>query len=549
MAGWASGFQAGAQLGRSLIDTYQQAREQRLIQEAQQRRDEATPLPFEMPAEQAPAAPARGLTFAPQTAEQLAVGALPTMERVTPADLGLVPASSPVGAARFSYGGATKTGTVAENAPGLYRRELADIVALRNPMEAERMRAAIEQSEAAAEQRSYELSQRPTRERLTQAQLTQAELGVQTAQQQAAAQAAQRRAEETIARLISEGGDITQTQIGTIARQTGASPTFVTRAVLDQWGVSDKQVERETTSFLKELGKSAVKGEAGINEFLAKKFDPNPNDGIAPTLQKTKSGYQVVYGGQPLQGWGTYKDLNEFVADAQGRVKGDPLGAAKYILETRFKESQIRENEARAGLLGAQAGRVREMPTEKGIAPEYVVALNDINVRMGEAQARGDTKEVQRLMGEYQRTQSVALSAIGKVMPLTVGVQAPPELTKAQEDRYKELIKTDRWARLSPAQRAAELQAAGIPPSATGLPSRGDEYPQERPTSARVAAPSRLGLVPANVTPYNQDAYDAWLAAARRGDVGGAALLRGWLESNQLNRSQQQEVSRVLGLR
>ena len=498
MAGWASGFQAGAQLGRSLIDTYQQAREQRLIQEAQGLK------PVEVPgAQYSPEEQAREAAIAQQQAMQGAQ-ALGLTPEEAPEFVARMPVQAPTQApSRWQLGEQTMYRAPTEQEVTRARNEaIARAIELRNPMAAAEMRRGLAREAREEETYQYNVGQRAgmegeaaTRRRGLEATVTKQERDLEREQRAEAGKT-------LLYARLKDNPNLTSADLGQIAAESGADVAAINQAYLNFNNVDEVTYKRGVTQRVREMKKAAVDVPT-FNKYLSSKLsalDPNPNDDVYPQVVQTKNGMQVMYGNVPLPGWGTYKNFDELVAAAEFRLNEDVVGGLKLTADLRTKEAQAEENKARAGLLGAQAGRVREMPTEKGIAPEYVATLNDINVRMGEAQARGDTKEVQRLMGEYQRTQSIALSAIGKVMPLTIGVQAPPEMTKAQEDRYKELIKTDRWARLSPGQRAAELQAAGIPPAAAGIQSRGEAaeiYQQERPTPSKTAPPPSTAPAPA----------------------------------------------------
>lgn len=498
MAGWASGFQAGSALGRSLIDTYQQAREQRLIQEAQARRDQAPPLPFEMQepeAAPAPVAPDQGLARVPMTPQQMerAARAMPTVEPMTQAEMGLVPAAVPQLNARMQYGDRAYAGTVAERAPGLYRRELADIVALRNPAEAERMRAAIEQGERTEEEYAYRKGRRGIQEERESVGLAGEKLRLKTAEGQAREAEANKKADELIANAIASGQEITQAQLGEFARQSGASPTYLTNAVLTQWGLTDKQVERESAKFLKDLTKASTRGTAGINEFLAKNFDPDPTDGIAPTLVQGRGGMQIMYGGRPLAGWGTYGDVNEFIADASGRIKGDPLAAGKYLLEKRVKEAQI-------GLYGAQRVRAEREPV--GPANPYQQRIDAFRAATGRMPTEA---EISAMVGAsrpwvQQGARPVSMSEITNIAKDMVGkpVMTPDGRVRLDENN-KPLMYTLRTAIQQVQEDIASglygMQPTGVAPQGGGLPDWGAGTPAPAPAPRGPVDLSPVGRV------------------------------------------------------
>lgn len=346
MAGWASGFQAGSELGRSLIDTYQRAREQGLIQQARQLQAEEIAGAQLTPEEQA-----RGQsTYQSQMlqgAQSLGLTPEESQEFVARA-----PAAPTVPQAPTTWRLGDQTMYRQPTQQDITRAQnemIARAIELRNPIAAAEMRRGLERQEREAETYQYEVGQRPTRERATAASIRAAEAGATSAERGLERQDRETAAQKMIADLIASGQPLNSKTAQTIAQQAGVPQAFVDSQILGRLNLTEAEVKAETAAAVRELSKAATKGDAGLNEFLTSKFDPNPDDGIAPQVVRDKKGrVQIMYGGQPLAGWGTYGDLNELVADAKGRLTGDPLAAAEFVSGQRLRASQIELNKAKA---------------------------------------------------------------------------------------------------------------------------------------------------------------------------------------------------------
>jgi hypothetical protein len=126
------------------------------------------------------------------------------------------------------------------------------------------------------------------------------------------------------------------------ANTHGADPAHVMNLALGQINLDEKTASAKIKTTLDGLGAAAAGGTPTLNKFLADKFDPDANDGISPQLVgNAKTGFRVMYGDKPLPGYeGNYKSIDEVVATVQGRIKGDPLGAALTISKLDTDKAQ-----------------------------------------------------------------------------------------------------------------------------------------------------------------------------------------------------------------
>lgn len=144
------------------------------------------------------------------------------------------------------------------------------------------------------------------------------------------------------------GEPIDQNILSTMASQYGADPKHLMDNELSKLGYDEKTLKLETVKLQKNLTKAQMGGIDGMNKFLAETFDPNKNDDIVPTIKQTKNGLVVMYGDQVLSEYGTHKDLNALVANVNGMITGDPLGAAKTLSEINYRNSLAAAHQATA---------------------------------------------------------------------------------------------------------------------------------------------------------------------------------------------------------
>jgi hypothetical protein len=142
------------------------------------------------------------------------------------------------------------------------------------------------------------------------------------------------------------GEPIDQKFLSVMATQYGADPKHLMDNELSKLGFDEKTLKLETAQLQKALTRAQMGGIDGMNKFLADKFDPNKNDDIVPTLRQTPNGIVVVYGNQVLSEYGSHKDLNSLVANVNGMITGDPLGAAKTLADINAKNISAQKDQA-----------------------------------------------------------------------------------------------------------------------------------------------------------------------------------------------------------
>ena len=252
----------------------------------------------------------------------------------------------------YEYGGQQfTTRPTEEQVRGLRFGRIADVIAERDPVQAMRMRSEMDQAAAARERldmerRRLRLSEAADVRAATSAgianRLSEAQLSRLTADE--AEKNAVRQAENYFGTL---GRPITNQDIADAARQFNAPVGALTAAATTMLGFNEKQLQAETNALLRDLSKASGSVES-MNKLIADKFDPNPSDGILPRVVQTDKGITVMYGNQPMAGYGTYKSLDELTATVQGRIKNDPLGTAKALLDMQAKEATAKKDRAAA---------------------------------------------------------------------------------------------------------------------------------------------------------------------------------------------------------
>jgi hypothetical protein len=276
---------------------------------------------------------------------------------------------------------------------------MADIVAARDPYEAQRLRtAALQEKEAAL--------------RISDAERT---IRVNESNDAAA---------KIMASAAAAGQPLDMQFISKVIADTGASPDFVTKNALNSLGLDEKMAAKLVKDKVRDLSKAAT-DLPSFNKYLAANFDPNQEDNIVPTVVQTKNGLQVMYGGQPLQGYGTYKNLNEVVADVKGKIEGDPLGAAVTIANLDKVRAQADEARSKSVSNQAYADWIkRDRPTAGKTAP----TLTDVekiayNKAIDAIANLGPDATQQQIASEYRRF---------GLDPARFGVQGLPSWTPTE---------------------------------------------------------------------------------------------------------------------
>lgn len=543
MAGWASGFQAGAQLGRSLIDTYQQARERRLIGEAQGLK------PVEVPgAQYSPEEQAREAAIAQQQAMQGAQ-ALGLTPEEAPEFVARMPVQAPTQApSRWQLGEQTLYRAPTEQEVTRARNEaIARAIELRNPMAAAEMRRGLAREAREEETYQYNVGQRAgmegeaaTRRRGLEATVTKQERDLEREQRAEAGKT-------LLYARLKDNPNLTSADLGQIAAESGADVAAINQAYLNFNNVDEVTYKRGVTQRVREMKKAAVDVPT-FNKYLSSKLsalDPNPNDDVYPQVVQTKNGMQVMYGNVPLPGWGTYKNFDELVAAAEFRLNEDVVGGLKLTADLRTKEAQAEENKARAVALR------REPREPRGPANPYMQKLEAFKAIAG----RDPTEQERAVMFGLERPEAQPKPmSMNEIMARAEKLVGKPVMTADGRVRLGADNKPMRYTQEMAVAEVRAQNALGTMPGPAagdqGLPLLPPDFnPRTAPRATGLTSP-QAAPVAGYVTEYTPAAYETWLTQARRwGDRTGLEVLKGWMESGQLKETQRREVMDVLGNR
>lgn len=488
--GWASGLQAGIQLGNA----FKQGQERRRMEDIQQ----ATPETSQgYTAEQGAQLEAMAKAINPETGRpyyQVNAGEGGNYT-VTP---DFTESQRPVGL----------TGTPTENAPiaydqqrvtnflgkryegelaperveGLRTRAMAEATAdprMRQQMLMEATRAEREAVEAPLRLQGLKQSTE-----LGGVQLTAAQRAEKMA-------AANEQADVALAEMRANGTPINSQTLAQLAKSSGADYNNLLKNELNQLGFNEKTAAVEMKNLSKEWSRAALGGAASINKFLTDKFDPDKNDNVTPELVQTKNGYVVMYGDKVLSNYGTHKDLNTVIAQVHGMINDDPLGTLKSLAAVKASDASTNLHNAQAGLIPQQkallAAQGDYYTNIKGQSPTMLV--ND----KGEA--------VPVVMSDLKR--------VDGVVQLPAGLRFPKDAaqaTAAQNKAYETLVKSDSWLQ---AERKGDTAAMnklmlgrGLDPAAHGGAGgpTWNPNPKTPTTSTTTAATPKAALARGPVT-------------------------------------------------
>lgn len=338
--GWASGFSAGTQLARGALGAYEQGREMR------QREELAKAYGLAPQEQQAPLA----------TPEQLA-GAQAETRALAAQDaemFGLAPQEMQRYAPAMPQEGART---------GMSTYRLGEQVLQRAPTQAEidmaRMRAAADVygrfGDAArreelmrglrAEQRAQTAEERAAQQFETQQQ--EAALRIAETQRLATERANTDLARKDLAERKAKG-PLTMQDFNEIGAKYNLDPTKFVQAdeVLETKQIKDTK---------RALSQAAMRGEDGLNAFLADKFDPDKSDNIVPKLTKDRAGNIVVtYGDRVLQEYGAHKNVMSLVGGVINLIDQNPFETLKTLSELDYKAAAAEAQRATTQLRGIQ---------------------------------------------------------------------------------------------------------------------------------------------------------------------------------------------------
>lgn len=262
-------------------------------------------------------------------------------------------------------------------------------------------------------------------------------------------------ASEELASLKAEGTPITSQVLADLAKKHKGDYNTLLAGETAQLGYDEKSSALELKNLKRDLSKAAVGGIPSLNKFLGDKFDPDKTDNITPEIVQTKSGFTVMYGGKVLPEYGTHKSLNELIGTVHGHIDGDPLGTLKTLASIRASDASVTASNAAAGLSGLRAKALSselEGRSKAGdIAAEYE-GLTDAE----KAGAKG-----QGLIRQYNMANAKAGGQI------SLGAQQRPGQTMTDVEKenlraFRKWEEDDRNQRLPQAEKDKKATQMGV---------------------------------------------------------------------------------------
>lgn len=262
-------------------------------------------------------------------------------------------------------------------------------------------------------------------------------------------------AQAALAELKASGQPITSQTLAELAKTHKGDYNTLLAGETAQLGYDEKSAAMEMKNLKRDLSKAAVGGIPALNKFLADKFDPDKTDNVTPEIVQTKSGFNVMYGGKVLNEYGTHKSLNELVGTVHGQIDGDPLGTLKTLSSIRASEASVAASGASTGLTNLRAkalGTELEGRTRAGdIAAEY------------EGLSAADKAGVkgQGLIRQFNMANAKAGGQI------SLGAQTRPGQTMTDVEKenlraFRDWEKDDRNARLPQAEKDKKATQMGV---------------------------------------------------------------------------------------
>ena len=298
-------------------------------------------------------------------------------------------------------------------------------------------------------------------ERATAAE-ARAQRGFETQQQAAglSIEAAQRKAQEDqnvqAARqemaTMRKAGPLTAAMIQEVSGKYQLDPTQFLRA-------EDAASTLEIKDTKRALSQAALKGEAGLNQFLADRFDPDKSDNITPKITKDRQGNLVVmYGDQVLQEYGAHKNVMSLVGSVIDMIDQNPFNTLKTLSELDYRSAATSAQRALSGRyerLGAEES--------KRMSPAQVKELNDLSIKISEAEDAGKSKDADKLRRQWERTYITAAGTMGKVVqPKAAGLVREMSDVDKENLRAFRAWETSTGRRASPGARDKKAAELGV---------------------------------------------------------------------------------------
>lgn len=204
-------------------------------------------------------------------------------------------------------------------------------------------------------------------------------LTIAEAQRVAAEQVSISSAREKL-QTLRKDGPLTAAIISNVAGEFKLDPTKFLQA-------EDAVNTLEIKDLKRNLSSAALKGEDGLNKFLADKFDPDKTDNIKPMITKAKDGsFVVTYGNQVLQEYGAHKNMMSLVGGVINMIDQNPFATLTTLSTLDKNAAAIEESKAGTKLKNAQAGAVgleKLSPLEKNLN-----TLKRLNIPVTDAQIK-----------------------------------------------------------------------------------------------------------------------------------------------------------------
>lgn len=154
---------------------------------------------------------------------------------------------------------------------------------------------------------------------------------------------------------LRKDGPLTAAVISSVAGEFKLDPTKFLQA-------EDAVNTLEIKDLKRNLSSAALKGEDGLNKFLADKFDPDKTDNITPKITKARDGsFVVTYGDRVLSEYGSHRNMMSLVGGVINMIDQNPF-ATLTTLSTLETQAAARDaSRSTVGLNNARTGQIRQM--------------------------------------------------------------------------------------------------------------------------------------------------------------------------------------------
>lgn len=485
--GWASGLQAGIQLGRAILEGEERGRMEE-IQKAQ-----ATNIDQGYTAQMGEQL--QGIATARDAQGNLAYQVTPQAGggyglSVRNAEGGYTPVEGPgIQPQRVTefLGQRYEGGLTPERMDVLRTRAMANAVS--DPRQRQQMllAATAEERAAAQEGRAVTAEARAAQGFDTEQELRKLQIG--KAQEEADVTGRSKQFSE----WYSQNPNATFTDISAKAKELKMTPTEQFKVASDITGINKTELENNS-AMLKKLTQGK-----GYQELLqihkdSELIDPGSHFEAIPgkngqiSLQRVDTKTGKAIGGVAFTG--SEAEVTKYLSTAANA----PDTIVDFTINLESKRASIQKDLAAADNYRADA-KLREAKASQDKAAKVmddatVKKLNDLSMQISDADARGDTKAAANLFNQWTREYAIGATQMGKIVqPKQPGLAK--SLTPHQDDRYKDLLKNPKWDRAkTTAEKVALLRADGIPPEAVGFGGRQDVYAGDRSPDSQGLTPS-----------------------------------------------------------